>query len=319
MTGPQARESIARSLGRPETFRQRGERVTTAALAGEAGIDVPCTQVVSSGGRLGEVLSLVGLPAVLKTDRSSGSQGVVLVQDQAEAEDALRHLAGRPSVARGVARWWRDDDASYVAPGLARVAPVVSAQSFVPGTPATITVACWEGEVLGEVALRVVRPTEFCGGSATVVEPVTAGEMGVAARVLVKALGLSGLCGLDFHLRPDGGLSFLELNPRATPTAHLPTAGGTTLLSLLAPAWGAVPAARSNRGPGPSPVALYPQERVRDVASPWTGTDHEDVPAGAPDVVALVTAGLATPIPSVPARIRRWRDANRSLRHSTKH
>ncbi|MFC8733036.1 ATP-grasp domain-containing protein [Luteimicrobium sp. NPDC057192] len=312
LLGSRAAAAVARSLGSPETFGRRSSRVATTAVARDAGVDVPPTLGLASADRLEAALHEVGLPAVLKTDGSWAGQGVLVVHDVAEAREAWARLSRRPSLPRGVVRWWRDDDASYVADP--RTLPRVSVQAFVPGTPATVSVACWEGEVLGEVALRVVPTAGFGSGPATVVEPVEPGELGEAARAVVKALGLSGLCGLDFHARPDGGASFLELNPRATPTAHLPTGDGRCLLDLLAPHFGAVPAADGRRAAAPvPPIALYPQERVRDASSPWVETVHEDVPAHAPDAVAVVAHALGTPVPSPRARLERLRRARAGL------
>lgn len=311
LLGRAASAAVVRSLGDPETFERRGRRVATTAVARDAGVDVPRTLELASADRLEAALHEVGLPAVLKTDGSWAGQGVVVVQDLAQAREAYARLARRPSLPRGLVRWWKDDDASYVVDP--RAVPRVSVQAFVPGTPATISVACWEGEVLGEVALRVV-PTDALGhGPATLVEPVEPGELGDAARALVKELGLSGLCGLDFQIRPDGGAAFLELNPRATPTAHLPTRTGDRLLDLLAPHFGAAPSGHPERAAPVPPVALYPQERVRDAASPWVGTEHEDLPAHAPDAVAVVTEAFGAPVPSTRARIARARAARAGL------
>jgi len=312
LLGSEAAAAVARSLGNLQSFGRRGERVATADIARDAGVEVPRTLAISSTEQLEAALHEVGLPAVLKTDGSWAGQGVAVAHELAGAREAYARLARRPSVLRGLVRWWRDDDASYLTDP--RVRPRVSVQAFVPGTPATISVACWAGEVLGEVALRVVSTAGLGSGPATVVEPVAPGEFSEAVRAVVKVLGLSGLCGLDFHVRPDGGVSFLELNPRATPTAHLPTASGARLLDLLAPHFGALPDMRRDTSALVSPIALYPQERVRDSTSPWLGTEHEDVPSGAPDAIAVVAAALGAPGPSTRERFGRWRVARRGLR-----
>ncbi|MGC5166862.1 hypothetical protein [Luteimicrobium sp. DT211] len=316
LLGPAAAVAVVRSLGSSETLERRVDRVSNSALARDAGVRAARTLAVPAADRLDAVLQRLGLPAVLKTDGSWAGQGVAVVRDRDEAHHAFARLCARPSLPRGLVRWWKDDDGGYVADPWTK--PRVSAQVFVPGAPATISVACWEGEVLGEVALRVVPTADLGSGPATVVEPASPGEMGETARVVVKALGLSGLCGLDFHIQWDGRMSFLELNPRATPTAHLPTASGQRLLDLLAPHFGAAPAARPSRAAPVPPIALYPQERVRDRASPWVGTEHEDVPVGSPDAVAAVAGALGAAVPSLRARVERSRAARRDLRDASK-
>ncbi len=58
-------------------------------------------------------------------------------------------------------------------------------------------------------------------GAVTVSEPLVAPAVEDAVQALVPALGLVGLCGLDFMLAEDGRYSVLEVNPRPTGTFEL--------------------------------------------------------------------------------------------------
>ena len=58
-------------------------------------------------------------------------------------------------------------------------------------------------------------------GAVTVSEPPVAPAVEDAVQALVPALGLVGLCGLDFMLDEDGRYSVLEVNPRPTGTFEL--------------------------------------------------------------------------------------------------
>ncbi|MGH8563326.1 MAG: ATP-grasp domain-containing protein [Gammaproteobacteria bacterium] len=58
-------------------------------------------------------------------------------------------------------------------------------------------------------------------GAVTVPEPSVAPALEDAVQALVPALGLVGLCGLDFMLDEDGRYSVLEVNPRPTGTFEL--------------------------------------------------------------------------------------------------
>lgn len=58
-------------------------------------------------------------------------------------------------------------------------------------------------------------------GAVTVSDPLNAPAIGDALQALVPALGLVGLCGLDFMLEVDGRYSVLEVNPRPTGTFEL--------------------------------------------------------------------------------------------------
>jgi uncharacterized protein len=58
-------------------------------------------------------------------------------------------------------------------------------------------------------------------GAVTVSDPLNAPAIEDALQALVSALGLVGLCGLDFMLDEDGRYSVLEVNPRPTGTFEL--------------------------------------------------------------------------------------------------
>lgn len=298
---------IVRSLGDPTSFAARAARAALAEVASERGLPAPATAAVASEADLPAALARAGLPAVVKADASSGGRGVVRVDDEQSARRAFAALRRPESLRRAVGGLLRDDDPHLIRPALRRRPRAITVQRFLEGTPATTTVACWRGEVLGAVTLRVVRTSDGGAGPATVVEPLEHAGIAAAAAAVVAAFGLSGLCGLDFLLLPDGTANLLELNARATPTAHLLVARPGPLLGLLAERLGAAPVAP--RAPGPAlPIALFPQEAVRDPRSEYRGTAHEDVPRDAPDVAAVLADWFARPLPPLPARaVRRLR------------
>lgn len=296
---------VERSLGDPASYALRGDRVAVARATAEHGVEGPLTVPVGSAADLGPALERTALPAVLKSDRSAGGQGVVVVHDLAEARSAYDRLSRPTTLRRCVGGLLRDDDPNHVLPFVLHRRAAVSAQAFVPGEPSTVSAACWRGELLGAVALRVVR-TSWPLGPSTVVEPDLHPDLFVATKRVVHALGLSGLVGLDFMVGPDGAAAFVELNPRATPTAHLRTATPAPLLDLLAVERGVAPAPRAPQPPLENPIALFPQERSQFPDSRYLDTSHEDLPDGAPDVLGLCLRLAVTPIPSVAGRVRRY-------------
>ena len=121
---------------------------------------------------------------------------------------------------------------------------------------------------------------------------VDTSKAGYSVKAIVGNLELSGLCGLDFILDDDGRAHLLELNPRATPTAHLVAADGTDLLTALRAAFGHEQPAARTATYATGLVALFPQELCRDPSSPYLGLAHHDVPTHAPDFVDQVLADL---------------------------
>jgi predicted ATP-grasp superfamily ATP-dependent carboligase len=79
--------------------------------------------------------------------------------------------------------------------------------------------------VLSYNAIRVQGGTGSArfrySGAVTIPPPPMAPDLEAAIDALVPALGLVGLCGLDFLLDGDGAYAVLELNPRPTATFEL--------------------------------------------------------------------------------------------------
>ena len=82
--------------------------------------------------------------------------------------------------------------------------------------------------MLGAVQAEVVCSDGRLGPS-TVIRLSDDPEMLTAAAEMARRLRLTGLCGFDFVRETGTGHPYLiEVNPRATPTAHLPAPGGST-------------------------------------------------------------------------------------------
>jgi predicted ATP-grasp superfamily ATP-dependent carboligase len=162
----------------------------------------------------------------------------------------------------------------------------VSIQRFVHGRPANAAVACWQGKVLAAVLVEVLC-SNGATGQATVVRIVSHPGMLLAVEVIVDRLNLSGLCGFDFVLSADGSAHFLELNPRATPTCHLIAADGKALLACLYSALQGPQRSRPERTPRLGPIALFPQEMIRDPDSPFLQSAYHDIPWQSPELVKL--------------------------------
>ncbi len=302
---PAAARIITQSLGDADSFELRHRRTVIGEIARASGATAPPSWPFAEPDRLPDIIAESGLPAVIKADGSFGGQGVITVDDLAQARAAYAQLSRPPRILSSVGRLVFDDEANYIAPSLRRRRPEISVQSFLPGHPATLTAACWKGEVLGHIAVHAIQ-TRGPSGPATVVEPIDNADMVHTAHVLAQALGLSGIFGVDFIVAPDGETAaLLELNPRATPTAHLHLPSSRPLFELLAQQLGVAPT-QPARSPLPNgPVALFPQESLRDPASPYLTSAHHDIPDEAPDVVELCRRWAARPLMSVPARVAR--------------
>lgn len=274
---------LERSLGTPAACLTAATRGDLMERAAAAGIRVPATARLRNPADLDAWAAREGFPAVIKVDRTWGGEGVTVVRNLHQARAAISAAQG-PSLPRALLQLLLRRDLS----GLRRwhgMTPAVTIQAQVTGMPATCAAACWQGEVLGTIeafALETRTPT----GPATVVEVVRHPAMADAARRLVRALGLSGFCGLDFVIESATGAAWLiEMNPRATPVCHLaPVAGPTLAAALCARLAGAAPPA-AVAPPGGGIVALFPGEWNRDPWSPYLASAVQDVPWDEPGLV----------------------------------
>ena len=182
-------------------------------------VHIPQTNVVESASELREWADRYGLPAVLKLDGTWGGQGVVLIRAKSEIGRAFLVANVRRSALRSIKRIVHDGDVEFLFSHPPRAA--ISVQAYVSGRLANAAVACWKGEVVGHVAVEVVRSRPSFG-TASIVRIVDGEEMIAAARSIARHYELSGIYGFDFVLEDKSNSAQLtEINPRATQIDHL--------------------------------------------------------------------------------------------------
>ena len=292
------RALLERSLGAPAAIPILSARTRLIQVARELGIRAPLTGVVTSASELDAWLHQHTLPAVLKSDGTSGGRGVCLVRTPEEAADALVVLSAPTSPARALKRALINRDANYLMPCLRRTRPVVNAQAYIAGQDANSAVACWQGKVLARVTVAVLQTSEP-NGPASVVRIIESAEIDTAVEKVVRHFGLSGLVGFDFVLQNETGDPYLvEMNPRATQSDHLRLGPGRDIPASLRAAISGEPFRPGRSVTANDVVAYFPQEWTRDPASPFLGSAHHDVPWDEPD---LIRAAVHQPL-----RTRTW-------------
>ena len=278
---------IERSLGSARNFPVLCARTAFMELAEEEGVRVPKTEVVTNTDDLEKWSVRMGFPAVLKANGTSGGDGVRVVRTLEEAERAFRALAAPPLFARAVKRALFDQDMTLVWPSLLRRRYVVNAQAFVAGREATSLVACSKGKVLAGLHFEVLLKQD-AGGPATVLGSIENEEMSTAAEKMVRRLELSGLHGFDFMLEAATGNAYLiEINPRATQVGHLTLGLGRDLPAALSAAVSGEAVQAAPKVTENDTIALFPQEWLRNPASPFLQTGYHDVPWEEPDLIRV--------------------------------
>lgn len=268
-------DDMAAGLVCPAPGRQ--EFLTRAA---GAGAPIAESIAVPDEAALESVLAKLGLPLVLKNDNSWGGEGVRIAASLGEARAAFRALR-QPTRLRDGLRALRRRQSWLLTRALRAAAPRISAQRFIPGHPATSAMACWRGELVAALHFDVLTAAGATGPS-SVVARSDCSRMEDSARRIARAFHLSGLFGLDYIRDPAGGIHLLEMNARATPTAHLALTRDLPAALLGAAGLGGWPRPPVTEA---REIALFPGEWLRDPASPWLKTAFHDVPWDDPAVM----------------------------------
>jgi formate-dependent phosphoribosylglycinamide formyltransferase (GAR transformylase) len=275
---------LQRTLGPPASFPTIDSRTSLMEVARSEQVRTPETAVVNRQS-LPAWLAKNGLPAVLKADGSAGGRGVQVVRTIAMAEQAVAELSAPPMAARAIKRALFDQDRTLLKPSMQRHSPVVNAQVLLPGSDATISVACWEGRVVASITFEVIR-AETLAGPSSVLRLIDHPEMSSCAEKLVKRLGLSGLYGFDFILEEQNNrATLIEMNARATQTCHLAMGTRHDLPAALAAMVDGKPVPPTQPVSDRKVIALFPQEWQSNPASEYFATAYHDVPWGEPALV----------------------------------
>lgn len=254
--------------------------------AATAGAPVAKSMALTGEDGVATAIQTFGLPLVLKCDHSWGGAGVIIAHTRQEALAAFRRFS-KSSRLRDLARFIRRKEAHFLSRALIPVAPAISAQAFITGHPATSSIACWRGEVVAANHFDVLV-TSVSTGPACVIARRDCAWMQETARIIARTFDLSGLFGLDYVRDREGRVHLLEINARATPTAHLMLQQDLPAALLKSAGFTA-----RIRPPVTSrdEVAIFPREWLRDPASPWLKNAFHDVPWDDPDVVRACVQG----------------------------
>jgi hypothetical protein len=273
------------SLGESSSFAVVDARINLLALAQHANIRTPKSARVTDGEELRNWLENNGFPAVLKSDGSWGGVGVKVVRTFEEAADAFEKLHKPPSMARAFKRSVANRDATLLRSAIFRKRPQINIQKYISGRDASLSIACWEGELLASVNFEVFAKGRATGPS-SVVHLIENEEMAQAACKMARRLGLSGLIGFDFVLENGTGNPYLiEVNPRATQICHLALGDRRDLPAALVAALTREPLRQRPITTGNETIAFFPQEWAREPESDFLKLAYHDVPWSEPGLV----------------------------------
>lgn len=274
---------IERSLGAASGYSTTTQRARLLELARDLGIRIPESAVVRHTEELRTWLQHHGTPAVLKIDGTWGGSGVRIVHSEAEAEEVFQQLTRRSSFLDVAGHLCFHD--FFPVFSRAPQEPQVTVQKYIKGYLSNAMFVCWEGQVLDELGVDVVFSQEELGAS-TIVRTINNPEMTRAGHLLVKSLGVSGFCGLDFITDAEtGAVYLLEMNPRATQLGHLEPGGRHSLVNVLHHRL-MQGTQLANQGGVEELIALFPQVLRCDPANPLLANPRlrQDLPQNEPEL-----------------------------------
>jgi hypothetical protein len=297
---------IETSLGNPEGFEFSRKKSKLIFMAKSLGVRCPPTAGISDHD-VDNQLDTVSYPILIKGDGSYAGKSVRIVGDAIQARRTMREFQlppAWPTVLRIIiARLFPTTIVKWIC----KDPSAVCTQDFIDGYAANRAVACWKGEVLAGISVRV-HETVSTFGSGALVEIIDSPEMTDTANVLIKRLNLSGIIGFDFILDSENRAWLIEMNPRVTPVSYL---GCSTNLStaLFSKVAGIAVSFQISSVQGKL-IALFPQELERSPHSEFISSGYDDVPWEDPELVLAILKEALKVKPLTRLRTRRQNRRN---------
>jgi hypothetical protein len=284
---PALRSLIERSLGAPDAYPIVESRNLLLDLAASLGIRVPLTRTIHSES---DLTPWPYASAVLKTDGSTGGNGVAIAHSRPAIQSSFRELNAPLTAATALKRFLVNRNPLVLWFWRTHPQPGVVAQQFIPGSrPANTMITCWQGEVLAAVTVETIC-SQGATGAATVVRFLHHPEIEEASHKLARELMLSGFYGLDFMLEDDESSAawLIELNPRCTQLGHLNLPNQGDLAGILvAKLENKLPSTAMIGNPiAGETVAFYPQALTWNPQSSYITHGYHDIPSQAPELQA---------------------------------
>ncbi len=302
--GPAVRMLIERSLGPAASYAVTSSREGAVAAAAALGVRTPRQAVVATLEAARQAAASFGYPVVLKREQTCGGFGVAIVPDDDTLARAFGQAARKAMTKRVLQTLLRVGTAGQDALVL---------QSYVAGPMAFRVVACAAGKVLDGISFQADCIHPPVTGASTVLSPLDRPDMEAAARILVAALGCTGLVSLDFVLSAEGAC-LIELNPRPVTSGHLGRLYGHDIYAALVDhVRGARVVRPQGLNPGPAKIALFPRELDRDPSSPLLDQPSSvlhDVPWEEADLLRTYAAWLERRHPGAVESLQRHLPGN---------
>ena len=267
---------VRNSLGDPRFYATSVDKTLLPAAAEALGVRVAPHAMVADADAALAFAGTHGYPIVLKRSLGFSGSGVAIIANSAEVPQAIADLTQVQVLDLGRAP-----------------APRLLAQAFVAGHVIGRSSAAWNGRELCGVTREKVMRDPPDTGPATVMRYYHDPEARAFSEALIAGLGITGIVGIEYAVSArTGERSLLEINRRVTPGTHTGELVGIDLAAALhAAVTGAPSAIPQDVAPGfERIVARFPQEWLRDPASPYLRDYPVDAPWDDPELFEAMLA-----------------------------
>jgi predicted ATP-grasp superfamily ATP-dependent carboligase len=266
---------ITDSLGDPAHYRTSVDKTLLPPAAAAMGVRVPAHAVIADLAGAEAFAAGRGYPVVLKRGLSTAGDGVEIVERREQLAPAIAALTRTGRSVRGDA-----DPARLLI------------QERIPGTIHYENTAAWRGTRIGGFAVERLQ-YEDVKGPATVIRCYDSAQIRDFSAKLVQGFGMTGLFATEYLVHRDTGDAYLlEINRRLTPGMHVGPRVSVDLCALLYSAIHGTPLT-TRREPDARDQWVnvhFPQEWLRDPASPYLRDYPVDVPWDEPELVEAMLA-----------------------------
>ncbi|MBK9606510.1 MAG: ATP-grasp domain-containing protein [Betaproteobacteria bacterium] len=267
---------VRNSLGDPKCYAMSVDKTLLPAAAEALGVRVAPYAIVADADATLAFANTHGYPIVLKRSHGYSGSGIAIINNDAGIPQAIANLTQLQALDLGRAP-----------------TPRLLVQAFVAGHVIGRSSAAWSGHELCGVTREKVMRDPPDTGPATVMRYYHDPEARAFSEALIAGLGIAGIVGIEYVVSErTGELSLLEINRRVTPGSHTGELVGIDLSAALhAAITGAPSAIPQDVAPGfERIVARFPQEWLRDPASPYLRDYPVDAPWDDPDLFEAMLA-----------------------------
>ncbi len=265
---------IRDSLGDPAHYRTSIAKTLLPPAAEALGIRVPPYRIVSEIGAAESFAAEHGYPIVMKRDHSSAGDGVMICADREVLAAAFTGLRTQKV------------DLQDASDSLLVQAHIAGPTKFYPAM-------AWKGRLLTGYAGEKLVGNPEPKGPPTVNRYYHSPELRAAAEKLAAGFGITGFFSSEFIEDAKTGTAYLiEINRRLVGGAHRGSDFNVDHCAALHAALrGMVPTTRADLDPGEQHLTVhFPQEWLRDPASPWLRTHPVDAPWDDPELFDAMLA-----------------------------